>query len=573
MAALERSVQSKCRQAIGGKQAGRRGTKTAREGGTAPSRTRERPQRTRRVSEETPQRRRAPAARTPATGSIGIGRSATSTARRNRRVRRRPRQRRPSVRGPTAPGAAPPLRRPPRSRRRVDQLGGAEGPDAGSRRQTPRRARRGPPARVLRLRRRDPRGRVRRRRRDRVGLGHVDAGLRNRSRSRAIDDGDLHFDLHGEKLHGRFVLVRGRGGQGDGKRKGSGGKEQWLMLHKHDGPPSPGGTPRTIRVGEVGTDERRGEGGTGGELVERQALVGSDGRRTRRVSMRSSKSGDWQLGEHTVAADEPRQGAVPGAPSPHGDHQAGPDPLLRQRRAGDAAVPRRSTGEPASLPRRDRQEGLLAQGRTRACAGLDRTVAQRRRRPRRDRVLPRVRHARGAGLGGELRRDRDPSVDVHRPRSGPPDLGDDRHRSGDGGQLRRRADARPAAPRRARPPRRAGGTEGDRQTGIQIWVPVADRYTLRRDPRTGSSRCPGRSGDAMPEMVSWEWEIADRHGLTRLDYTQNAVNKTLVAPFSARPAPGAPVSVPITWDELDDPDLRPDRWTIADVCARIAARR
>jgi bifunctional non-homologous end joining protein LigD len=56
---------------------------------------------------------------------------------------------------------------------------------------------------------------------------------------------------------------------------------------------------------------------------------------------------------------------------------------------------------------------------------------------------------------------------------------------------------------------------------------------------------------------------------SRLDYTQNAINKTLVAPFSARPAPGAPVSVPMTWDELDDPDLRPDRWTVHTVLDRV----
>ena len=43
-----------------------------------------------------------------------------------------------------------------------------------------------------------------------------------------------------------------------------------------------------------------------------------------------------------------------------------------------------------------------------------------------------------------------------------------------------------------------------------------------------------------------------------------------MAPFSARAAAGAPVSVPITWDELDDPDLRPDRWTIATVLDRVA---
>ena len=29
------------------------------------------------------------------------------------------------------------------------------------------------------------------------------------------------------------------------------------------------------------------------------------------------------------------------------------------------------------------------------------------------------------------------------------------------------------------------------------------------------------------------------------------------------------MSAPITWDELDDPDLRPDRWTIRDIIERV----
>ena len=37
----------------------------------------------------------------------------------------------------------------------------------------------------------------------------------------------------------------------------------------------------------------------------------------------------------------------------------------------------------------------------------------------------------------------------------------------------------------------------------------------------------------------------------------------------SRPAAGAPVSAPITWDELDDPDLRPDRWTIREMPERV----
>jgi bifunctional non-homologous end joining protein LigD len=77
-------------------------------------------------------------------------------------------------------------------------------------------------------------------------------------------------------------------------------------------------------------------------------------------------------------------------------------------------------------------------------------------------------------------------------------------------------------------------------------------------------------GATVPDLVSWAWRTADRKGLARLDYTQNASNKTLVAPFSARPVPGAPVSVPITWDEIDDPELTPGRWDLRSACDRLA---
>jgi bifunctional non-homologous end joining protein LigD len=73
-------------------------------------------------------------------------------------------------------------------------------------------------------------------------------------------------------------------------------------------------------------------------------------------------------------------------------------------------------------------------------------------------------------------------------------------------------------------------------------------------------------------MVSWKWQRSDRGGLARLDYTQNAIYKTLVAPYSPRPAAGAPVSAPIEWDELDDPALRPDGFTIRTILPRLAEK-
>src|SRR5690606_12186198 len=107
------------------------------------------------------------------------------------------------------------------------------------------------------------------------------------------------------------------------------------------------------------------------------------------------------------------------------------------------------------------------------------------------------------------------------------------------------------------------------QRGIQIWIPIVPQYTFDQT-RAWVETISRAVGATVPELVSWAWRTDEREGLARLDYTQNAINKTLVAPYSPRPAPGAPVSVPIEWDELDDPDLRPDRWTIRTVLDRIA---
>jgi bifunctional non-homologous end joining protein LigD len=109
------------------------------------------------------------------------------------------------------------------------------------------------------------------------------------------------------------------------------------------------------------------------------------------------------------------------------------------------------------------------------------------------------------------------------------------------------------------------------QRGIQVWVPIRAGYSFEetRDWVGGISRAVGA---AVPELVSWVWEKTRRSGLARLDYTQNAANKTLVAPYAARPVPGAPVSAPISWDELDDPTLRPNGWTIRSIFYRLAER-
>jgi bifunctional non-homologous end joining protein LigD len=107
--------------------------------------------------------------------------------------------------------------------------------------------------------------------------------------------------------------------------------------------------------------------------------------------------------------------------------------------------------------------------------------------------------------------------------------------------------------------------------GIQVWIPIVPKYSFG-DTSGWVERVSRAVGAIVPDLISWEWSKGARQGRARLDYTQNQPIKTLVAPYSVRPAPGAPVSAPIAWDELDDPELRPDRWTIRTIVERVAER-
>jgi bifunctional non-homologous end joining protein LigD len=104
--------------------------------------------------------------------------------------------------------------------------------------------------------------------------------------------------------------------------------------------------------------------------------------------------------------------------------------------------------------------------------------------------------------------------------------------------------------------------------GIQAWLPILPKYTFS-DTSDWVERLSRAIGAMVPDLVSWEWSKAERKGRARLDYTQNTFIKTLVAPYAVRPAAGAPVSAPIRWTELDDPDLRPNSFTIRNVVGRV----
>ena len=107
--------------------------------------------------------------------------------------------------------------------------------------------------------------------------------------------------------------------------------------------------------------------------------------------------------------------------------------------------------------------------------------------------------------------------------------------------------------------------------GVQIWVPITAGPSFE-DTRAWVEQLSRSVGAVVPDLVSWKWDVRERAGRARLDYTQNVSSKTLVAPYSPRAAAGAPVSAPIEWEELDDPSLRPDSVTIRTALDRLAER-
>lgn len=103
-------------------------------------------------------------------------------------------------------------------------------------------------------------------------------------------------------------------------------------------------------------------------------------------------------------------------------------------------------------------------------------------------------------------------------------------------------------------------------TGMQIMVPLDCSHTydeVRGFVGTVSDLVHG----ADPELTTLEWEVKKRSGKVFLDVNMNREGANIAAAYSVRPEPGAPVSVPFSWDEIDDVD--PRHYNIETIFERI----
>jgi bifunctional non-homologous end joining protein LigD len=74
-----------------------------------------------------------------------------------------------------------------------------------------------------------------------------------------------------------------------------------------------------------------------------------------------------------------------------------------------------------------------------------------------------------------------------------------------------------------------------------------------------------------PKRLTLEWQRSDRGVRIYLDVNRIAYAQHGVAPYGVRGRPGAPVALPIHWEELDDRGLKPDGWTVRTAVDRLKA--
>jgi DNA ligase D len=109
-------------------------------------------------------------------------------------------------------------------------------------------------------------------------------------------------------------------------------------------------------------------------------------------------------------------------------------------------------------------------------------------------------------------------------------------------------------------------TTGNR--GIHVYVRLQPRWTSYQ-VRSAAVAVARDLERRRPELITAAWWKEERGTRVFVDFNQNAPHKTIFGAWSVRARPGAQVSTPFAWHELDS--IHPDVLTIATVPARVAS--
>jgi DNA ligase D len=108
-------------------------------------------------------------------------------------------------------------------------------------------------------------------------------------------------------------------------------------------------------------------------------------------------------------------------------------------------------------------------------------------------------------------------------------------------------------------------TSGGR--GIHIYVRIEPKWSFT-DVRHAAIAFGRELERRLPGQVTTKWWKEERGERIFVDYNQNARDRTIASAYSIRPKPGAPVSAPVTWEELGE--CQPEDFTVATMPDRFA---
>jgi bifunctional non-homologous end joining protein LigD len=105
------------------------------------------------------------------------------------------------------------------------------------------------------------------------------------------------------------------------------------------------------------------------------------------------------------------------------------------------------------------------------------------------------------------------------------------------------------------------------KSGLHILLPLGRQFTYEQC-RTLGELIARLMLKQVGDIATITRHVTKRGDKVYLDYLQNRHGQLIVAPFSVRPLPGAPVSMPLTWDEVNY-DLDPRNYTIKNAVERM----
>jgi len=108
-------------------------------------------------------------------------------------------------------------------------------------------------------------------------------------------------------------------------------------------------------------------------------------------------------------------------------------------------------------------------------------------------------------------------------------------------------------------------------TGLHIFVPIKEKYTFPQVQAAAGflARIIAR---VIPNIATTERAVNKRGPRVYVDYLQNARGKTIASVYSVRPHPGAPVSFPVSWEDIEKGRINPRLFHLKNVPALLKDR-